>query len=415
MKRDYFNKVAGGVRQQEKLDAHSELVKIRTAVSAADAQQDSEISDLQTVISLANETLFGLIDATITANYTAQLDTLDSTYSDNTSDSTYVALRNATEVEYEYTEAQFYQSVYSCDDVPYYDNSTAEEDFIDPTTGNTLNATAVCLFWLNEAEVVEAARISTIQTTLNQRLSTAATAGDAALMDDITSITDDTPEVAVVILADTGADPLNYPYLCAITTLADYYVEGPYTVPPPARAALASTYVSSGNLTLADYISRSQARITELDTARATVQALPEVVTANYEDTVSTTYSYNYVTWTGGADAYQTCDLSDKASTYVGTCTTAGFVTYNTTLNIDATDTSLTDVTYSCSDGSSSATCAAEADQLNWCNGLCHCGTTNCTSTEVCTCPACSSLTVATSDSDYTAILAADTSSTCCS
>ena len=39
--------------------------------------------------------------------------------------STYVALRNATEVEYEYTEAQFYQSVYSCDDVPYYDNSTS--------------------------------------------------------------------------------------------------------------------------------------------------------------------------------------------------------------------------------------------------------------------------------------------------
>lgn len=58
----------------------------RTAVSAADAQQDSEISDLQTVISLANETLFDLINATITANYTAQLDALDTTYSDNTSD-----------------------------------------------------------------------------------------------------------------------------------------------------------------------------------------------------------------------------------------------------------------------------------------------------------------------------------------
>ena len=48
---------------------------------------------------------------------------------------------------------------------------------------------------------------------------------------------------------------------CAISVLADYYVEGPYTVPPVARAALASSYVSSGNLTLADYISRSQARI----------------------------------------------------------------------------------------------------------------------------------------------------------
>lgn len=32
LRRDYFNKVAGGVRQQEKLDAHSELVKIRYAV-----------------------------------------------------------------------------------------------------------------------------------------------------------------------------------------------------------------------------------------------------------------------------------------------------------------------------------------------------------------------------------------------
>ena len=32
VKRDYFNKVAGGIRQQEKLDAHSELVKIRCAL-----------------------------------------------------------------------------------------------------------------------------------------------------------------------------------------------------------------------------------------------------------------------------------------------------------------------------------------------------------------------------------------------
>jgi hypothetical protein len=38
--------------------------------------------------------------------------------------SVYMAQRNATELEYEYTEAQFYQSVYSCDDVLYYDNST---------------------------------------------------------------------------------------------------------------------------------------------------------------------------------------------------------------------------------------------------------------------------------------------------
>ena len=97
----------------------------------------------------------------------------------------------------------------------------------------------------------------------------------------------------------------------------------------------------------------------------------------------SSAYSYNYVAWTGGATAYQTCDLADRASTYVGTCTSAGYVTYNTTLTTDATDTSLTDVTYTCSDGSSSATCGAEADQLNWCNSLCYCGTTNCTTGQV--------------------------------
>ena len=72
-----------GLQQANKCDF---ACVFRTAVSAADAQQNSEISDLQTVVSLANETLFDLINATITANYSAQLDTLDSTYNDNTSD-----------------------------------------------------------------------------------------------------------------------------------------------------------------------------------------------------------------------------------------------------------------------------------------------------------------------------------------
>ena len=48
---------------------------------------------------------------------------------------------------------------------------------------------------------------------------------------------------------------------CAVSTLADYYVEGPYTIPPVARSALANTFVSSGNLTLPDYANRSEARI----------------------------------------------------------------------------------------------------------------------------------------------------------
>ena len=92
-------------------------------------------------------------------------------------------------------------------------HATGEEDFTDPNTGAALNTTAVCLFWLNEAQIVSAARITSIQGTLNGRLTTAATAGDAALSGEVSTIQEDSPEVAAVILADTGADPLNYPYL----------------------------------------------------------------------------------------------------------------------------------------------------------------------------------------------------------
>ena len=101
----------------------------------------------------------------------------------------------------------------------------AEEGFVDPDNGNTLNATAVCLFWLNEADVVEAARISTIQSTLNNRLTVAATVGDTALASAVTAIQNVNPEVAAVILADTGADPTKYPYLVshlALTCAGDF-------------------------------------------------------------------------------------------------------------------------------------------------------------------------------------------------
>lgn len=40
--------------------------------------------------------------------------------------STYLAQRNATELAWDFTEDQLFQTVYSCEDVPYYDNSTSE-------------------------------------------------------------------------------------------------------------------------------------------------------------------------------------------------------------------------------------------------------------------------------------------------
>lgn len=88
----------------------------------------------------------------------------------------------------------------------------AAQPFTDDS-GNSLNSTEVCQFWLNEASVVSAARITTIQSTLNNRLAVAATIGDTALASAVTAIQTANPEVAAVILADTGADPVNYPYL----------------------------------------------------------------------------------------------------------------------------------------------------------------------------------------------------------
>ena len=61
-------------------------MRCRTAVAVADQQQDSEVTALQTVITLANETLFDLVNATIAANYTAQLTKLDNTYSSTPND-----------------------------------------------------------------------------------------------------------------------------------------------------------------------------------------------------------------------------------------------------------------------------------------------------------------------------------------
>ena len=96
----------------------------------------------------------------------------------------------------------------------------------------------------------------------------------------------------------------------------------------------------------------------------------------------SADYSYNYVTWTGGDTAYQTCDLEDRGAIYVGTCKAA--VTCNTTLTRNAVDTSLNDVSYSCSDNSTAPACAATCDQQDWCAALCYCSASNCTSSQVC-------------------------------
>ena len=54
-------------------------------MTVADQQQDSEIANLESVITLANQTLVSLLNATIAANYTSQLTTLDAQIAANPS------------------------------------------------------------------------------------------------------------------------------------------------------------------------------------------------------------------------------------------------------------------------------------------------------------------------------------------
>ena len=56
----------------------------RTAVLVASAQQDSEISDLQSAIALTNQSLIELINAAITSNYTSQIEALKAQFGGST-------------------------------------------------------------------------------------------------------------------------------------------------------------------------------------------------------------------------------------------------------------------------------------------------------------------------------------------
>lgn len=57
----------------------------------------------------------------------------------------YISLLNATEAEYEDLEAQFYQSIYSCDDVPYYIGISGGPLFLTPLANPLCNPVMLCV------------------------------------------------------------------------------------------------------------------------------------------------------------------------------------------------------------------------------------------------------------------------------
>lgn len=97
------------------------------------------------------------------------------------------------------------------------------------------------------------------------------------------------------------------------SALAEYYVEGPYWVPPPAKAALSARLISSADMTVVELAARAYLRIGELAAAAESVGALPVV----NQTLAGAPIAYNYVSWAGGSSAYQTCDLSRCGCEYL--------------------------------------------------------------------------------------------------
>lgn len=65
--------------------------------------------------------------------------------------------------------------------------------------------------------MVAANQVSAIQNKLLERLARAATVGDAALAEQLATLENTAPEVAVVILSDTGKDAISNPYLVNVS------------------------------------------------------------------------------------------------------------------------------------------------------------------------------------------------------
>ncbi|KAK9819873.1 hypothetical protein WJX72_003501 [[Myrmecia] bisecta] len=406
MKRDLFNKVAGGVRKQQDLEAYSELVKIGIALNTSDAQRYNEIATLQSVIALAQQSEFQLDANTVIAANNATVAQIQTDFGNQVFNETvYWDKMNATAANLTATLGQLGNTANLCPQVPWYNSSAT----VDPLYAFTPSDALICGTWLNTTLANDAARFQTIRDSLNGRLTAAQNAGSQFLANAVAALQASSPEVYTFVVADSGQDPQGSPYTAVINQLANFYVEGPYTIPPPARAALTRPNVNNANRTLTDFATLANSRIQELTTERANVAALPEVQAYSSMSQGASTITYDYVTWTGGADAYDTCNLETRSPNYVGTCAPR-MACSSATVKINGAD----NIVYSCAGTSLSASdCSNACDQQATCDALCVCEDANnngCATTQVCTCSACSNLVPAQQDPSYQTIVSVATS-----
>ena len=96
----------------------------------------------------------------------------------------------------------------------------------DPWT-NQVDATSdICNRWNTTTATIQATQLSTVQTLILGRLDNATSVGSAALAAALSTLAADSPEISVVVVAETGQDPINDPYNVS-RLLCTCWVHGP--------------------------------------------------------------------------------------------------------------------------------------------------------------------------------------------
>ena len=359
VKRDIFNKVSGAVRNREALEEDSLVWKVRIGAVAAEAGRDFEVAKLTEAETIANmqysDVIAEYLNFTYT-NYTSFLSTQNTTgafNSEGTFNATMLEEFNATHYPFKDPDSgrpvdvmqlmpgtygsssnqiahmDWYRATLECSNIPqiYLAGSAVAQ----PNSPN-------CQRFANITKSAVERRLSRFLTAIFNRAYLADLHMKSELSDRKSVLAQTHPEVVSAIDSLTGRDPENNPALATLDDLSLFYLEpiGAGDTPPVHKAPLSKTRVLElpwdgfGNQTSSFEVvlDRIEARIIEIGEMNDLMEALPEVASMrNYVGSMGDTCPngrappcYNYVSWTGGPDAYMTKNLTTRAPQYVGEC-----------------------------------------------------------------------------------------------
>eukprot|EP00892_Ulva_mutabilis_P001573 jgi/Ulvmu1/11416/UM075_0078.1 len=431
VKRDYFNKVSGAVRDQIKLAQQvREHVRIGLALRAASAGWDFEVAQLQLAKQAAQASLESRVLTLLDTEYRRRRMAIIRSRSDTAlfpTEADYNATLDALNTTYTQLQANILQHRHSpaCQaalspiNIPAL-GSIPEENAWDASLSGAagplvpvvwinstvspsedLNCTAAadgqdceCVrlaAFFTEAEVATFEYVTyTIVQRLDPKRTNAMTVNATLQMESIRARNPE--QIPFIGSQSTGLDYNNRTTL-KLTDLIRFYFNGPLIFGPQGGVneaderlmyqpvtSLPTSTVLERLQTRNALVERINARLEEVEMVKSTVDQLPEIEQMR---AVASTWQieYNLAAWAGGKEAYETCNIAARAPEYSGTCTPA--------LPFTVTAAS-TAAPYTCGASNATATaaaaaasgaaltgteCAAAVDRQLDCDALCVCTT----------------------------------------